>query len=230
MLQRSAHAFPRKGDADGRASPLYSRRDHPGHAFGYTLKKLNVPDLERNIAVVAWNTVIYGVLMLDRRHVQDGRRKVNDMTLKSAFIIGCAQALALIPGTSRSGVTMTAARFLGFHPLRCARFSFLLGIPAIAAAVVLKLARRIRKRRCHIACDEVAGRWADLRRRNLAAIAFFMDAASAHELVPFVLYRMALGGFLLVLVYGYGAYLPPAPEGSCGPGQPAIEQSAPAPQ
>jgi len=48
--------------------------------------------------------------------------------------------------------------------------------------------------------------------------------------LPFVLYRMALGGFLLVLVYGYGAHLSPAPEGNCGPGQAASEQSAPASQ
>jgi hypothetical protein len=48
--------------------------------------------------------------------------------------------------------------------------------------------------------------------------------------LPFVLYRMALGGFLLVLVYGYGAHLSPAPEGNCGPGQAASVQAAPAPQ
>ena len=57
-----------------------------------------------------------------------------------------------------------------------------------------------------------------------------MDMLRRVSLLPFVLYRMALGGFLLVLVYGYGAHLPPAPEGSCGPGQPAISQPAPAPQ
>jgi undecaprenyl-diphosphatase len=61
------------------------------------------------------------------------------MILGSAQSIGVAQALALIPGTSRSGVTITAGRFLGFNRLDCARFSFLLGIPAIGAAGALKL-------------------------------------------------------------------------------------------
>ena len=82
----------------------------------------------------------------DRRHV--GRPENNDHgrhDAKSAFIIGVAQALALIPGTSRSGVTMTAGALSGLHAPRCARFSFLLGIPAIAAAGVLTLGRRAYK-------------------------------------------------------------------------------------
>jgi undecaprenyl-diphosphatase len=86
--------------------------------FGFALKKLNGPDLERNITVVAWNTVIYGVLMLiaDMYGRQD--KTINEVTLKSAVLIGCAQALALSPGTSRSGVTMTAA-LSELHPSRC---------------------------------------------------------------------------------------------------------------
>jgi undecaprenyl pyrophosphate phosphatase UppP len=64
---------------------------------------------------------------------------MEDITLKPAMMIGLAQALALIPGTSRSGITMSAARFLGFERAEAARFSFLLGIPAIAGAGVLTL-------------------------------------------------------------------------------------------
>ena len=150
------------------------------------------------------------------------------MTLKSAFIIGCAQALALIPGTIRSGVTMTAARFLSFTRSDAARFSFLLGIPATAAAIVLTLGDAIQSG-CHITYDEVLVAGLTFV-AGILAIAFLMNLLRRISFLPFVLYRMALGGFLLVLVYGYGAYLPPAPEGSCGPGQPAIEQSAPAPQ
>ena len=67
------------------------------------------------------------------------KENVNDVTSSAALFIGVAQALALIPGTSRSGVTMTAGRFLGFNRPDAARFSFLLGIPAIAAASVLTL-------------------------------------------------------------------------------------------
>ena len=81
-------------------------------------------------------------------------KTINDVTLKSALIIGCAQALALIPGTSRSGVTMTAARFLSFTRPDAARFSFLLGIPATAAAIVLTLGDAVQSG-CHITIDEL---------------------------------------------------------------------------
>jgi undecaprenyl-diphosphatase len=200
----------------------------PAVLFGYTLKKLNVPDLERNVTVVAWNTVIYGVLMLVADTVGKQEKTINDVTLKSAFLIGCAQALALIPGTSRSGVTMTAARFLNFTRSDAARFSFLLGIPATAAAIALTLGDAV-KSGCHITSDELLAAGFTFI-AGILAIAFLMGLLRRISFLPFVLYRMALGGFLLVLVYGYGAHLSPAPQDNCGPGQPAAVQSAPAPQ
>ena len=97
-----------------------------------------------------------------------------------------------------------------------------------AAAIVLTLGDAV-KSGCHITSDEllvaaftfVAG---------ILAIAFLMNLLRRISFLPFVLYRMALGGFLLVLVYGYGAHLSPAPEGNCGPGQAASVQAAPVPQ
>jgi undecaprenyl-diphosphatase len=228
LLLGTLMLFRGKVTDDGRLALYILAGTIPAILFGYTLKKLNVPDLERNITVVAWNTVIYGVLMLVADMYGRQEKTINDVTLKSAFIIGCAQALALIPGTSRSGVTMTAARFLNFTRSDAARFSFLLGIPATAAAIVLTLGDAIQSG-CHITYDEVLVAGLTFV-AGILAIAFLMNLLRRISFLPFVLYRMALGGFLLVLVYGYGAYLPPAPEGSCGPGQPAIEQSAPAPQ
>jgi undecaprenyl-diphosphatase len=191
----------------------------PAILFGFTLKKLNVPDLERNVTVVAWNTVIYGVLMLVADMYGKQEKTINDVTLKSAFLIGCAQALALIPGTSR---------FLNFTRSDAARFSFLLGIPATAAAIVLTLGDAV-KSGCHITSDELLAAGFTFI-AGILAIAFLMNLLRRISFLPFVLYRMALGGFLLVLVYAYGAHLSPAPEGNCGPGQPASVQSAPAPQ
>ncbi len=85
---------------------------------------------------MAWNTILYGILMLIADMVGPQNSTMSNMTLGSALLIGVAQALALIPGTSRSGVTITAARFLGFTRPDAARFSFLLGIPATAGAIV----------------------------------------------------------------------------------------------
>ena len=76
------------------------------------LEKLNMPDLERNVAVVAWNTILYAILMLITDMLRPQNKSIADMTLGAALFIGEAQALALIPGTSRSGVTITAGHFL----------------------------------------------------------------------------------------------------------------------
>jgi undecaprenyl-diphosphatase len=228
LILGTLNLFRGKITHDGKLALYILAGTIPAILFGYTLKKLNVPDLERNVTVVAWNTVIYGMLMLVADTVGKQEKTINDVTLKSAFLIGCAQALALIPGTSRSGVTMTAARFLNFTRSDAARFSFLLGIPATAAAIALTLGDAV-KSGCHITSDELLAAGFTFI-AGILAIAFLMGLLRRISFLPFVLYRMALGGFLLVLVYGYGAHLAPAPEGNCGPGQPAAVQSAPAPQ
>ena len=171
----------------------------PAVAFGVFLKEFGFTDLERNVAVVAWNTILYGILMLIADMVGPQERTMSNMTLSGALIIGVAQALALIPGTSRSGVTMTAARFLGFTRPDSARFSFLLAIPATAGAIVFTVGDALASGEgvtmdavyC-AALTFVAG---------ILAIAFLMNLIRRISFLPFVLYRMVLGGFLLVLLY-----------------------------
>jgi undecaprenyl-diphosphatase len=171
----------------------------PAVAFGVFLKEFGYTDLERNVAVVAWNTILYGILMLIADMVSPQERTMKDMTLVSALVIGVAQALALIPGTSRSGVTMTAGRFLGFTRPDAARFSFLLGIPAIAGAGIftvgdaLASGEPITKEAVYCAVLTFFA--------GLAAIAFLMALVKRVSFLPYVLYRMVLGGFLLVMIY-----------------------------
>ena len=115
------------------------------------------------------------------------------------MIIGCAQALALVPGVSRSGITLVAALAIGLRRDAAARFSFLLGVPAIAAAGIFELqaaaegARHRTSPRC--------GR-ADRRRRRRATSASPGCCASCARArtMPFVVYRIALGALLLVLL------------------------------
>lgn len=171
----------------------------PAIAFGLFLKKFGFGDLERNVAVVAWNTIFYGILMLIADMVGPQQRTIKNMTLGSAMIIGVAQALALIPGTSRSGVTMTAGRFLGFTRPDAARFSFLLGIPAIAGAGVLTVGDAFASGD-PITMDSVYCAILTFF-AGLAAIAFLMALVRRISFLPFVLYRMVLGGFLLVMIY-----------------------------
>jgi undecaprenyl-diphosphatase len=171
----------------------------PAIAFGIFLTKFGFGDLERNVAVVAWNTIFYGVLMLIADMVGPQDRTIKNMTLVSALIIGVAQALALIPGTSRSGVTMTAGRFLGFTRPDAARFSFLLGIPAIAGAGVLTVGDALARGE-PVTMDAVYCAVLTFF-AGLAAIAFLMALVKRVSFLPFVLYRMVLGGFLLVMLY-----------------------------
>jgi undecaprenyl-diphosphatase len=184
---------------DGRLAIYILLATIPAVAFGIFLKEYGFADLERNVAVVAWNTILYGILMLIADMVGPQEKTIANMTLGNALLIGGAQALALIPGTSRSGVTITAGRFLGFTRPDSARFSFLLGIPAIAGAGVFTVGDALASGEpvtmdavyC-AALTFVAG---------LAAIAFLMALVKRISLLPFVLYRMVLGGFLLVLLY-----------------------------
>jgi undecaprenyl-diphosphatase len=199
LLTGTLALFKGQVTAAGRLAIYIAIATLPAVAFGLVLEKLNMPDLERNVAVVAWNTILYGLLMLIADTVRPQAKTMAEMTLGSALFIGVAQALALIPGTSRSGITITAGRFLSFTRPDCARFSFLLGIPAIGAAGALKLLEAVRSGESitmdTIECAAltfVAG---------LAAIAFLMAVLKRVSLLPFVLYRMALGGFLLVMLY-----------------------------
>lgn len=117
------------------------------------------------------------------------------MGLKDALIVGCAQALALIPGTSRSGVTMTAARFLGFKRDEAARFSFLLGMPAIAGAGLLT-AMDLASAPAELRHDAmIAGAMTFVV--ALAAMAFLMRWLRRSSMTLFVVYRVALGLALL---------------------------------
>jgi len=171
----------------------------PAVVFGVVLKKFGFTDLDRNVTVIAWNTLAYGALMLIADRVGPQVKTLADVTLPSALVVGVAQALALIPGTSRSGVTMTAARFLGFTRPDSARFSFLLGIPATAGAIAFTVGDALAIGG-KVTSDELLCAGLTFL-TGLAAIAFLMELLKRISFLPFVLYRMALGGFLLVLLY-----------------------------
>ena len=121
----------------------------PAIAFGIFLKKLGYADLERNVAVVAWNTILYGILMMIADIVGPQKRTIANMTLGAALLIGVAQALALIPGTSRSGVTMTAARFMGFTRPELGALLFLACYPGNRGSDRLHHRRCVGERRGH---------------------------------------------------------------------------------
>ena len=167
---------------------------------GALLKLTGLSDLMRSPVLVAWNAIIFGVLLYLADAFGRFNRTIDDIDFKSAMTIGVAQAMALVPGTSRSGITMTAGRALGFVRADAARFSFLLSIPATAAAGVLILGDALEKRQ-PIGLDAmVTGALTFLT--ALGAIAFLMKIIRRHSFLPFVIYRVLLGAVLLGLIYG----------------------------
>jgi len=173
----------------------------PALAFGATLKLSGWIDQIRGVEIVAWNLAIFGVLLWLADVIGKRTKVMEDLTLKPAITIGIAQALALIPGTSRSGVTMTAARLLGFQRAEAARFSFLLGIPAISAAGAI-VAIEVIQLGDGIPADAI---WAAVLTffAALAAIAILMALVKRMGFFIFMVYRLALAGLLFALIYGW---------------------------
>ena len=107
--------------------------------FGYILHSTELIHLLRNIKVIAWTTLIFGIILFfaDQRKIDQNIH--TNLNFKSVIFIGLFQILALIPGVSRAGIAMTAARFLKFNRVDSSKISFLLSIPALAGASFLGL-------------------------------------------------------------------------------------------
>ena len=120
------------------------------------------------------------------------------MSLKDAVLVGIAQALALIPGTSRSGATMTAARALGYGRVESARFSFLLAIPAVAGAGILA-AFDLSEATAQMQQDALVSGVLTFF-TALATMMFLMNFLKKASMMVFVVYRVLLGVALLTLL------------------------------
>ena len=153
----------------------------------------------RDVRVIAWTTIGFGLLLWIADARCSRERDLRQINLPRALIIGLAQAFALIPGVSRSGVTITAGRFLGFSPDAAARFSFLLAIPIIGAAGSYGMLRVI-SGDADIDWTQFALAMAFSALAGWVCIAAFLALLKRVGLLPFVLYRMALGLALLWII------------------------------
>lgn len=184
----------------GRLALLILVATLPAVAFGILLDRSGFMGVVRGMPeVVAWNAIIFGTLMYlcDRYGLMT--RRMADMTLLPAFLIGVAQAIAIIPGTSRSGITMTAGRALGFTRPEAARFSFLLGIPAIAGAGILKLGDAVAEG--HAISGSAVLTAVLTFFVALGTISVLMRLVTFMSFLPFTIYRIALGVLLLAWIY-----------------------------
>lgn len=187
----------------GRLLGLYLLASLPPVIVAGGLLAYFAPDFFRSPLIVAYTMVVFGVILWIADRVGMTVRRVEHMNLSSALIIGLAQVLALIPGTSRSGITITAARFLGFERAAAARFSMLMSIPVIVAAGAVAARDLMQAGEPIITGD--AGLAAALAFVTaLVTIAVLMQLLKRMSFLPFVVYRLFLGVVLLVLYYGFG--------------------------
>jgi undecaprenyl-diphosphatase len=153
----------------------------------------------RDPSLVAVILAGYGILMATADRLAPARRNITDIGFRDAIVIGLAQALSLVPGTSRSGITITAARFLGIARQDAARFSFLLSVPVILLATLYQVVMLV--------TGDEAVAWDNLGFAALISsivaylsIEFFMRVVSVIGLMPFAIYRLLLAGIIIYVV------------------------------
>ncbi len=172
----------------------------PAVVFGLVLKKMGLDEAMRTVAVISGTTLIFGALLGWADLKSKRSQPIEQLSFKQAMLIGFAQAVALIPGTSRSGITMTAGLMLGLTRDAAARFSFLLSVPVILGAGLLLVLDLIKT-------PEPID-WSVLTIGALIAgisawvcVHYFLAFINRIGLMPFVIYRMILGVVLLSFVF-----------------------------
>lgn len=153
----------------------------------------------RSLWIVAVMLIVFGVLLGIADYVGAKRRRLKDLTVPHGVIFGFAQALALIPGVSRSGGTITAGLFMGYERRAAARYSFLLAIPAVFGSGLYQVYKSIGEPSVYGPVETLVATVIAFV-VGLVVIAFFMSYISKRSFLPFVIYRIALGAVLIVLL------------------------------
>ena len=171
----------------------------PAVIFGLLLHSYGMEWL-RNTKIIGWNILIFGILLGWADKHFSSTRSLQDMKISDALIIGFAQCLAMIPGTSRSGVTITVSRILKISRREAARFCMLLSVPAITGAGLLVGYEMYQTGNSNLVYAASGVGYSFIA--SLLAIWIMMSWLKTRTFLPFVIYRVALGLFLLL--HGYG--------------------------
>ena len=172
----------------------------PVMVIGYILVKYNFIDTLRNIELIAWTTIIFGILLYIADKFKIEKKIENDLSYKSAIFIGFFQVLSLIPGVSRSGITITAARLLKFERYDSAKISFLLSIPTLGGVSIFGLNNLINSESLEFSFLNLLSITLSFI-FSLITIKFFLSFIQKFSLKIFVIYRIFLGLILLYLSY-----------------------------
>ena len=172
----------------------------PVMIIGFLLVQTNFIEKLRSLEVIGWTTIIFGILLYISDKQKLSKNIQFNFNYKSAIIIGLLQILSLIPGVSRSGISITGARFLQFKRIEAAKISFLLSIPTLGAVTIFGLRNLYLSDNLElsvlnfisIVCSFIF---------SFVTIHFFLKYIQKFSLNLFVIYRLVLGIFLLFLAY-----------------------------
>lgn len=167
--------------------------------LGLLFKNIIEGNLTKDLHVIAFSLIILAIILAVAEKTANFKRDLTKMNLKDAIIVGLAQSLALIPGSSRSGTTITAGLFLGMNRETAARFSFLLSIPAVFASGLLSAYQALK----YVTPQDtlnivVAAIVAGIS--GYFAIAFLINFLKKHSTFIFIYYRIIIGIIILLFL------------------------------
>ena len=198
MWLRSLVRAEYRGHLDARMGWFIILGSLPIVVIGIALKDVIEEDF-RSLWIIGAMLIVMGIVLGIADRIGSTDKTLKQLTLRDALLMGFAQALALIPGVSRSGATLSMGRFLGYDRETATRYAFLLAIPAVIGAGLFEL-----KEIPH--GDNLYG-WGPTIAATVvsfvvgyAAIAWLLKFVTTHSYTPFVLYRIGLGSLVLVLV------------------------------
>ena len=167
---------------------------------GYILYQTGLIHQLRNLEIIGWTSLIFGIFLYISDKSKDTKKIENEFTNKSAIIIGLFQVLALVPGVSRSGITITSGRFLGFNRFDSAKISFFLSIPTLTAASIIGIYNIQKEGSAELNFLAIIAVIFSFI-FSYATIAFFLNFIKKFNLNIFIIYRIILSFFILGVVY-----------------------------
>jgi undecaprenyl-diphosphatase len=183
-------------DVDARLGWYILLGTAPIALFGFALRGEIASDA-RSLYVIGVALIVLGLVLLLAERMAAHERDLRTLNRRDATVIGCAQALALVPGVSRSGATLTAGLFMGLDRPSAARYSFLLSVPAVVLSGLFELRHIGEGTGASVAATAVATLFAFVI--GYASIAFLLRFLATHTTAIFVAYRIVVGAAVLAL-------------------------------
>ena len=194
-LLRSLRDRSVRGDIDARMGWYILLGTIPIGVLGLAFKD-QIENQFRTLELIGTTLIVFGVVMLGAEAVSRRDRSLREITPRDGLLIGVAQALALVPGVSRSGATISAGLLLNFERAAAARYSFLLSVPAVVLSGLFEL-RHAGAGNLPVGATAVATLLAFVT--GYASIAFLLRYLARHSIAVFVGYRVVLGALVVVL-------------------------------